>query len=166
MVVSGPILCTQPAGCPEVSVSVVKSCNSWSVIFAQIAKKSLAESDAAGGSEMFIIGKNFGKDSSVVWKGAGWMRVVEPNKEFLHSVFRPVEPSSTVATVVSFQTHIVCTIPPYDGLEMGTNVAVSVFVKNSDGKSSESHAFLYTRRPSIGKRKLFSSCHSSLLSME
>lgn len=33
-----------------------------------------------------MIGKNFMKDSKVVWKGSNWMKVVEPNKEFLHSV--------------------------------------------------------------------------------
>lgn len=42
----------------------------------------------AGGLELFMIGKNFVKDSKVVWKGSDWMKVVEPNKEFLHSVRR------------------------------------------------------------------------------
>jgi len=68
MAVTCPILCTQPAGCPEV------------------AKKSMSECLSSGGKELFMIGKNFVKDSKVVWKGVNWMRVVEPNKEFLHSV--------------------------------------------------------------------------------
>ena len=43
----------------------------------------------AGGQEIFIIGKNFVKDSKLVWKGNRWLKVVEPNKEFLHSVSWP-----------------------------------------------------------------------------
>jgi len=109
MTVSSPILCTQPAGCPEV------------------AKKSLSEYDITGGQELFMIGKNFVKDSRVVWKGHNWIKVVEPNKEFLHS------------------THMICVVPPYDGPENQDAIHVSLFVKNSDGKTSESHSFVYIR---------------------
>lgn len=55
-------------------------------MFVQVAKKSLSDCPVSGGRELFMIGKNFVKDSKVVWKGCNWMRVVEPNKEFLHSV--------------------------------------------------------------------------------
>lgn len=68
-VISAPILCTQPLGTPEV------------------LKKSLVECSALGGVDMFIIGKNFLKDSKLVWKSTnGWSKVVEPDKEYLHSV--------------------------------------------------------------------------------
>lgn len=63
----------------------------FSFISSQIAKKSLVECDVAGGQEIFIIGKNFVKDSKLVWKGNRWLKVVEPNKEFLHSVSKTYE---------------------------------------------------------------------------
>lgn len=103
-----------------------------------------------------MIGKNFVKDSKVVFKGSNWMKVVEPNKEFLHSVSCSFCTGNDLLTNV-LQTHIVCTIPAYDGPDVEGSVAVSLFVKNSDGKCSESHAFLYTRRSRIGKRKLIPS---------
>ena len=88
MAVSGPILCTQPAGCPEVGLRLKTLSVTAELIAAvvQIGKKSLAECDVKGGRELFLIGKNFVKDSKVVWKGGEWVKVVEPNKEFLHSV--------------------------------------------------------------------------------
>lgn len=54
---------------------------------------------------------------------------------------------------------MICVVPPYDGPENhGDDVHVSLFVKNSDGKTSESHAFAYTRRGylsgSEGKRMI------------
>lgn len=85
MVVSGPILCTQPAGCPEVSHGYHEY-SALKHFIRQIAKKSLSESDVTGGNELFIIGKNFVKESKVVWKSCNWMKIVDPNKEFLHSV--------------------------------------------------------------------------------
>lgn len=86
MAVTGPILCTQPAGCPEVSDWQMRPLPCFKRL-CQIAKKSTSESDVAGGRELFIIGKNFVKDSKVVWQGMNdWVKVVEPNREFLHSV--------------------------------------------------------------------------------
>lgn len=66
--ISAPILCTQPLGTPEV------------------LKKSVSECSTSGGQEMFIIGKNFLKDSKIVWKSTNWSKIVEPDKEYLHSV--------------------------------------------------------------------------------
>lgn len=40
-----------------------------------------------GGGEMFIIGKNFLKDTKVLFDdGDSWKQVVQPDKEFLHQV--------------------------------------------------------------------------------
>jgi nuclear factor of activated T-cells 5 len=67
-VVSSPILCTQPLGTPE------------------ICKMSLNECELSGGRELFIIGKNFLKDTRVIFKNGTWNRSCEPDKEYLHSV--------------------------------------------------------------------------------
>lgn len=40
---------------------------------------------------------------------------------------------------------MICVVPPYDGPENQDAIHVSLFVKNSDGKTSESHSFVYTR---------------------
>ncbi|XP_053211107.1 nuclear factor of activated T-cells 5-like isoform X2 [Panonychus citri] len=77
--VSTPILCTQPVGTPE------------------ICKISLSECKMTGGKELYIIGKNFLKDSKVIFKSDNWGKIIEPDKEYLHS------------------SHLICTIPPYDG---------------------------------------------------
>jgi len=107
-VVSTPILCTQPLGVPE------------------ICRKSLSQCDMKGGQELFIIGKNFLKDAKVIWKSANWSKIVEPDKEFLHS------------------THLVCLVPPYDGpkMEVQNAVEVSLCVR-SGGKYSDHHKFTY-----------------------
>jgi nuclear factor of activated T-cells 5 len=107
-VVSTPILCTQPLGTPE------------------ICKKSLSQCYAKGGQELFIIGKNFLKDAKVIWKNSNWTKVVEPDKEFLHS------------------THLICMIPSYEGPELNnqSSVEVSLTIK-SGGKFSDPHKFTF-----------------------
>lgn len=67
-VVSSPILCTQPLGTPE------------------ICKMSMIECSISGAKELFIIGKNFLKDTRVIFKNGAWNRSCEPDKEYLHSV--------------------------------------------------------------------------------
>ena len=67
-VISSPILCTQPPGTPE------------------ICKMSQTECDLKGGKELFIIGKNFLKDTKIILKADGWTKICEPDKEYLHSV--------------------------------------------------------------------------------
>ena len=109
-VVSDPILCTQPLGSPE------------------IYKMSVRESDMKGGSELFIIGKNFHKDSKVIFtSGNVWRKVVNPMKEFLNS------------------THLVCQIPPYDGIDAKCqpllNAEISVHCNH---KTSDPLKFIYT----------------------
>uniref|UniRef100_A0A182N093 Nuclear factor of activated T-cells 5 n=1 Tax=Anopheles dirus TaxID=7168 RepID=A0A182N093_9DIPT len=124
-VCSQPIICTQPPGVPE------------------ICKKSLATCPAEGGLEMFIFGKNFLKDTRVVFQrrkvtathsaftrtGApnetGWEQSVVPDKEYLQ------------------HTHLVCVVPPYDRQDIVEPATVKVYIVSS-GKKSESHDFIYT----------------------
>ena len=47
---------------------------------------SLTECQISGGQELYIIGKNFLKDSKVIFKTDNWCKIVEADKEFLHSV--------------------------------------------------------------------------------
>ena len=48
---------------------------------------------------------------------------------------------------------MVCPVPAYDGPELQLDlIPVSLFVKNSDGKSSETHAFFYKHKPNLGKK--------------
>lgn len=111
--ISTPIICTQPLGTPE------------------ICKKSVTKAPANGASnlELFIIGKNFLKDSKIVFrnKKSDWIKVVEPDKEFLNS------------------SHLVCKVPDYDGPDLTSNVdmiEVEFQVRSGD-KFSEPHMFVY-----------------------
>ncbi|KAA0724157.1 Nuclear factor of activated T-cells 5 [Triplophysa tibetana] len=68
---SSPILCTQPAGIPE------------------ILKKSLQSCPVAGGEEVFIIGKNFLKGTKVIFQEnsadeSGWNAEAEIDMELFH----------------------------------------------------------------------------------
>jgi nuclear factor of activated T-cells 5 len=78
-VVSEPISCTQLPGTPE------------------ILKMSLNTCDPRGGEELWMIGKNFMKDSVVTFQDPDrtWVRSVHPNKEFFNA------------------THLIVTVPPY-----------------------------------------------------
>ncbi|KAK7083646.1 Nuclear factor of activated T-cells 5, partial [Halocaridina rubra] len=70
-VVSRPIACTQPPGVPE------------------ILRKSLSSCSVLGGEEMFIFGKNFAKDTVVIFQEIGaksmpvWEETAIPEKETL-----------------------------------------------------------------------------------
>lgn len=130
-VVSAPVLCTQPLGTPE------------------ICKKSLSRCHVNGNEEIFIIGKNFLKDAKVIWKNAIWSKVVEPDKEYLHSVRLFVYFDKIVIVIkpnefLLSQTHLVCTVPSYDGPDLDTEkiFTVSLSIK-SGGKYSDSHAFTF-----------------------
>ncbi|XP_011702519.1 PREDICTED: nuclear factor of activated T-cells 5 isoform X2 [Wasmannia auropunctata] len=130
-VCSQPIVCTQPPGIPE------------------ICKKSLTSCPCTGGLELIILGKNFLKDTRVVFQldsddltsslEPHWECTVLPDKEHLHPV------------------HLVCVIPPYRRQDLAPTETVSVkLFAVSSGKTSEPHTFLYTAvstppQPSIGK---------------
>lgn len=117
-VASAPILCTQPPGIPEIS------------------KKSLAECSVKGDVELFIIGKNFLKDTKVIFKEPSsdnlgdcepkyiWEKCVVPEKEYLQP------------------THLICRVPAYRNLDVGHLVVVHLVV-TSGGRASEPHPFTY-----------------------
>lgn len=109
---SQPIVCTQPPGVPE------------------ICKKSLTSCPAGGGLELFVLGKNFLKDTKVYFQlfeegHVRWEKAVVPDKEYLQ------------------QTHFVCVIPPYRTPDITEPVSVRLCVVSS-GKTSEPHQFVYT----------------------
>ncbi|XP_063242073.1 uncharacterized protein LOC134542082 isoform X2 [Bacillus rossius redtenbacheri] len=110
-ILSQPIACTQPPGVPEV------------------CKRSLTSCVCTGGAELFILGKNFLKDTVVVFDQPDfeppWRETVQPDKEFLQ------------------QTHLVCLVPPYRRCDIAEPVSVRLTVVSS-GKTSEPHPFLYT----------------------
>lgn len=112
-VCSQPIVCTQPPGVPE------------------ICKKSLTSCPASGGLELFVLGKNFSKDTKVYFQQISedrlvrWEQAVVPDKEFLQ------------------QTHFVCVVPPFRRTEINEPVSVRLCVV-ANGKTSESHQFIYT----------------------
>lgn len=125
------LLTAQPPGIPE------------------ICKKSLTSCPCTGGLELFVIGKNFLKDTRIVFQlnsddlssnlEPHWECAVLPDKEFLQ------------------QTHLVCVVPPYrrQDLTPTETVAVKLYAVSS-GKTSEPHTFFYSAvstppEPSVGK---------------
>ncbi|XP_022252837.1 uncharacterized protein LOC106468765 isoform X2 [Limulus polyphemus] len=116
---SKPILCTQPFGVPE------------------ILKTSISECFVEGNVELFIIGKNFLKDTHLIfWEQNEddetspviWEKKIMPEQDYLH------------------HTHLVCTVPPYRLRSIEEPVMVQVFVK-SGGKTSDPHFFTYLPYP-------------------
>jgi len=65
-----PIVLAQPPGIPE------------------ICKRSLTTCPATGGLELILLGKNFMKDTTVVFQSNAhhWEESVAPDKEFLQQV--------------------------------------------------------------------------------
>lgn len=112
---SNTITCTQPPGVPE------------------ICKKSLDSCSVIGGKELFIIGKNFLKDTKVTFVRYDesrppkkiWEETVAPDKEYLQ------------------QTHLICEVPSFSsGDSLREPLTVQVFVTSSN-KKSEPHNFVY-----------------------
>jgi nuclear factor of activated T-cells 5 len=58
----------------------------------EVLKVSRTESSSEGGKELFVLGKNFLKDSRVVFQGRGWKQEAIPDKEFLQPVGLLSEP--------------------------------------------------------------------------
>ncbi|XP_035679897.1 LOW QUALITY PROTEIN: nuclear factor of activated T-cells 5-like [Branchiostoma floridae] len=102
----------------------------------EILKKSLSSCTVAGGEEMFIIGKNFIKGTQVKFQEISedcqliWEAEAEIDKEYFH------------------QTHLICTVPPYQTEDVKEAVAVQVVVC-AGGKTSEPHTFSYTPLPTV-----------------
>jgi len=117
-VVSDVINCTQLPGTPE------------------ILKMSASTSDLKGGGELWIIGKNFLKDTKVVFsysivgkKEPLWTKLAEPEQEYFH------------------QTHLITQIPPFYNLDTQEDVEISVFIKCGE-KLSDPLPFTYKPGPS------------------
>lgn len=91
-----------------------------------------------GGEELFIIGKNFLKDTKVIFMQFAsnnertsngnpkliWEQVVAPDKEYLQ------------------QTHLICVVPPYANESVQEPVNVQICVTSSN-KKSDAHNFVY-----------------------
>ncbi|KAM4592887.1 nuclear factor of activated T-cells 5 isoform 2-T2 [Odontesthes bonariensis] len=113
---SSPILCTQPAGVPE------------------ILKKSLHSCPVRGGEEVFIIGKNFLKDTKVVFHEnisdeKSWKAEAEIDMELFH------------------QNHLIVKVPPYQNQAIASAVCVGIYVVTNAGRSHEVQPFTYTPDP-------------------
>jgi len=116
-VVSDVINCTQLPGTPE------------------ILKMSASTSDLKGGGELWIIGKNFLKDTKVVFthsipgkKEPLWTKLTEPEQEYFH------------------QTHLITQIPPFYNLDTQEDIEISVFIKCGE-KLSDPLPFTYNPSP-------------------
>lgn len=115
----------------------------------EICKKSLTSCPCTGGLELFILGKNFLKDTRIVFQldnedlssslEPHWECTVLPDKEFLQ------------------QAHLVCVVPPYRRQDLAPTETINLkLYAVSSGKTSEPHSFMYTAassapEPSIGK---------------
>ena len=112
-VVSDVINCTQLPGTPE------------------ILKMSPDDSPIEGGGELWMIGKNFLKDTRVCFSYSIdgkeeplWTKVVEPQQDFFH------------------QSHLITQIPPFFDSNFCGDVEISVFIKCGD-KVSDPVPFIY-----------------------
>ncbi|XP_034432695.1 nuclear factor of activated T-cells 5 isoform X3 [Hippoglossus hippoglossus] len=115
---SSPILCTQPAGVPE------------------ILKKSLHSCSVRGGEEVFIIGKNFLKDTKVIFHENvsdenSWKAEAEIDMELFH------------------QNHLIVKVPPYQNQAVTSAVYVGVYVVTNAGRSHDVQPFTYTPDPAL-----------------
>ncbi|XP_053721592.1 nuclear factor of activated T-cells 5 isoform X2 [Synchiropus splendidus] len=110
---SSPILCTQPAGMPE------------------ILKKSLHSCSVKGGEELFIIGKNFLKDTKVLFQEnasdeSSWKAEAEIDMEYFH------------------QNHLIVKVPQYPNQALTAPVCVGIYVVTNAGRSHDVQLFTYT----------------------
>ncbi|XP_034046413.1 nuclear factor of activated T-cells 5 isoform X2 [Thalassophryne amazonica] len=110
---SSSILCTQPAGLPE------------------ILKKSLHTCSVRGGEELFIIGKNFLKDTKVIFQENvsdenSWKAEAEIDMELFH------------------QNHLIVKVPPYQNQSITSAVYVWIYVVTNAGRSHDVQPFTYT----------------------
>ncbi|KAM3624750.1 uncharacterized protein V6R79_000984 [Siganus canaliculatus] len=117
---SSPILCTQPAGVPE------------------ILKKSLHSCSVRGGEEVFIIGKNFLKDTKVIFHEnisdeKSWSAEAEIDMELFH------------------QNHLIVKVPPYQNQSISSSVCVGIYVVTNAGRSHDIQPFTYTPDLAVGE---------------
>ena len=107
-VVSDVINCTQLPGTPE------------------ILKMNTSGSSVLGGEELWIIGKNFLKDTKVIFSHSVpgkteplWSKFTDPEQELLH------------------QTHLITKIPPFYDEDITEDVEVTVYIKCGDKLSKD-----------------------------
>ncbi|KAK0421970.1 hypothetical protein QR680_007298 [Steinernema hermaphroditum] len=111
---SEPIRCVQQLGVPEVF------------------KMSLNTANARGGCDLFIIGRNFDRNTTVLFReykedgNLSWSAEAPIDKQYLH------------------QCHIVCTVPTYHSLGRGGTVSVTV---KCGSKLSHPTTFHFTPNP-------------------
>ncbi|XP_048461999.1 nuclear factor of activated T-cells 5-like [Rhincodon typus] len=114
---SSSILCTQPAGAPE------------------ILKKSLHTCTVKGGEELFLIGKNFLKGTKVIFQESHseennpWKAEAEIDMELFH------------------QNHLIVKVPPYHNPHITSPVSVGIYVVTNAGRSHEMQPFTFTPDP-------------------
>ena len=100
-IVTDTISCTQLPGTPE------------------ILKMSMVTCSIEGGEELWIIGKNFLKDTEVIFKeDRSWCEKVKPIKEFFSN------------------NHLIVTVPPYKDPNCNETIVISLSVK-CGSKASE-----------------------------
>lgn len=122
----------------------------------EISKKSLTSCPATGGLELFIIGKNFLKDTRVVFTTSSqsfqnlenevnWEESVMPDKEYLQQVSFDLISHQLFIRKLNhfFQTHLVCIVPSFLSTEIAEPVKIQIYILSS-GKKSEPHNFMYT----------------------
>lgn len=128
-VVSQPIACTQPPGVPE------------------ICRKSISSCLVTGGEQIFIFGKNFLKDTVVVFQQHSakaqpiWEEKVLPDKDSLQPI------------------HLIVAVPKYCDLTVTEEVTVEMVVV-SGGKKSEPQSFTYLPLPT--KKGMCSGRHQTI----
>ncbi|XP_055504946.1 nuclear factor of activated T-cells 5-like [Leucoraja erinacea] len=111
---SSSILCTQPAGAPE------------------ILKKSLHTCSVKGGEDLFLIGKNFLKGTKVIFQENNsddtnsWNSEAEIDMELFH------------------QNHLIVKVPPYHNQLITTPVSIGIYVITNAGRSHEVQPFTFT----------------------
>ena len=117
-IVSDVINCTQLPGTPE------------------ILKMSLSGSSISGGDELWIIGKNFMKDTKVNFSHCTpgkeeplWTKITDPEAEYFH------------------QTHLITKVPPFYNQSLSEPMEISVIISCGD-KTSDPVPFTYTPLPS------------------
>lgn len=120
-VVSDPINCAQLLGCPEVH------------------KISATRSELKGGEEVFIIGKNFTRDTKMCFECpvGNWSAKVEPESEYIN------------------QNHLVFRVPAYTGplnkdTQDATGTVDTTFKVKCGDKYSEPYLFSYATQPEVG----------------
>ncbi|KAF8561937.1 hypothetical protein P879_03973 [Paragonimus westermani] len=139
---SEPILCTQLIGDPE------------------ICRISLTESNQCGGQDLFILGKNLGKDCKVLFRqlidipgsnlkleDANMSGQSEGTEDNQQSVVH-WQQEAIMDTDFSHQTHLICRVPTYDGPQFPLTMPLSVqLIVRSGQRWSNPVSFVY--RPDI-----------------